>query len=82
MNAILEITKESGEIIHSENFKLEEDAHDQFESLERVRSPHSYLTHTMNLSDYYGGGCIGSVRVVAVSAKGERYVRRELYRNA
>lgn len=83
----LEITKESGEVIHSEEFNHEVAAHDKFEELEKIKSPLTYLTYTMNLSEYYtAGGTIGSVRVVALiddkSGMRRRYERRELYRSA
>lgn len=59
---ILEITKESGEVIHSDSFGNEVAAHNKFEELEEIKSPLTYLTHTMNLSEYHTGGEIGSVR--------------------
>ena len=82
MNAILEITKESGEIIHTEQFIFEKSAHDKFEELELIKYPLTYMNLTMNLSEYQCSKTIGSVRVVAVDEKGNRYIRRELYRKA
>lgn len=79
---LLEITKLSGEVIHTETFGNEVAAHDKFEELEEIRSPLTYLTHTMNLSEgYMAGPCIGSVRVVVI-IDGNRYERREKFRNA
>lgn len=78
-NAIIEITKESGEVVKTINFKHEGTAHEEFEKLEMIKSPLTYESLTMNLSEHKINN-IGSVRVVAVSRYGERFIRRELYR--
>lgn len=78
----VEVTKESGEVIWSKQFLTEVAAHDQFEELEQIKSPLTFGGLTMNLSEYYTGGNIGTVRVVAENTDGGYFVRRELYRNA
>lgn len=77
--AIIEITKESGEVIKQLDFNFETAAQEKFNQLAEVRSPYTYESFTMNLSEYPEGR-IGSVRLVAISRHGDRYVRRELFR--
>lgn len=79
---LVEITKESGEVIITEKFQEEISAHNQFEKLEEIRYPMTYQGLTMNLSEYFTGGTIGSVRVVVINSKGDRFTRRELWRTA
>lgn len=76
----IEITKESGEIVFSQNFLYEIAAQSEFDTISKVRSPRQYQGMTMNLSEYPVGR-IGSVRLVVENTKtGDRYMRRELYR--
>lgn len=78
----IEITNESGEIVVTHTCTFEADAHFQFEQIEKVRSPFTYMNLTMNLSEEFTGGNIGSVRVVREDSDGTRYVLREKWRNA
>ena len=80
---VVEITKESGEIVETERFPSEFAAHSHFEQLEKIRYPNTYKGYTLNLSEYFTGGTIGSARVVVVNKiSGDRYLRRELYRQS
>jgi len=81
--AIIEITKESGEVVIEEKFQYEETAHNHFNQLTEIRWPRVYKSLVMNLSEFFaGGGNVGSVRLVAINDRGDRFVRREMYRNA
>lgn len=82
MNAIVEITKLSGEVIFEKKFTEEINAHNFFEELEKLKSPITFETFTMNLSEWNDARTIGTVRVVALDDKQNRFVRRELYRKA
>lgn len=77
--AIIEITKESGEILNAEKFPTELGAQQTFDEMEKIRYPLAWKGLYMNLSEWPEGN-IGSVRLVAIDDKGERYIRRELYR--
>jgi hypothetical protein len=81
MAARIEITKESGEVAFTKRFPTEELAHDHFDSMEKIRSPHTYEQFTMNCSEFSTGGNIGSIRLIAEIGDND-YIRRELYRNA
>lgn len=77
----IEITNESGAIVLTENFQTELSGQHQFDALEKIRYPHTYKNLTMNLSEFYDSGMIGTVRLI-VNVNGNLYTRRELYRKA
>lgn len=68
MKYLIEITKESGEVILTESFATELAAHEKFEEIEAIRYPLTYKGLTMNLSEYPEGR-VGSVRVVVGRSK-------------
>ena len=76
--ARIEITKESGEVIKTLNYASEIDAQNGFDHLESIKSPITYDSLVMNLSDYPEGR-IGSVRLI-VQINSKDYCRRELFR--
>jgi hypothetical protein len=78
MEAKIEITKESGEVIETIPFATELGAQTAFDELEKIRWPQTYKGHVMNLSEYPEGR-IGIVRLIAVNKLGE-FERRELFR--
>lgn len=78
---MIEFTKESGEVVLTENFASELLAQRAFDELQEVRWPKTYKGLTLNLSEYFTGGNIGSVRLI-VETSTKRFERRELFRNA
>ena len=78
--AVIEITKQSGEVVRTLDYLYESSAQNQFDKLAEIRWPMTYEGLVMNLSESGSSPYIGTVRLVAISPKGERYVRRELYR--
>lgn len=78
--AVIEITKQSGEVIRTLNYQYESNAHDQFDKLAEIKWPMTYEGLVMNLSEYRGSVWDGEVRLVAINPKGYRYERRSLYR--
>lgn len=76
---IIEFTKESGQIILTEEFQYETIAQQHFDKLEEIKYPNTYKQITLNLSEYPEGR-VGSVRLVYINKSGERFVRRELFR--
>jgi hypothetical protein len=77
----IEIKKESGEVILEESFSTELAGQNHFDHLESIRFPMTYKGLTLNLSDHFTGGNIGSVVLVVTNYKGDRFERRELFRN-
>lgn len=80
MKARIEVTKESGEVILTENFHTELSAQNAFDELEKIRYPLSYKGISMNLSEWDNAGTIGVVRLIAVHESGKEFERRELFR--
>lgn len=78
-HALIEVTKESGEVVLSERHATELLAQEAFNGLEKIFYPNTYKTLTMNLSEYPEGRT-GSVRLIAIDHLENRYERRELYR--
>ncbi|MCA6431218.1 MAG: hypothetical protein IM613_17420 [Cytophagales bacterium] len=75
----IEITKESGEVVHTESHPTELIAQESFDQIETIRHPKTYKGMAINLSEYPESR-IGSVRLVVIDGRGNRFVRRELYR--
>lgn len=78
-HALIEFTKESGEVLLTERYSTEQMAQEEFDRLATVKWPYTHKGLVLNLSEFPEGR-IGSVRLIAVSNTGERFERRELFR--
>ena len=75
------ITNESGEIIWSKNFITELLAQNYFDTISTIKSPLTFEKFTMNCSEFFTGGNIGSLKLIVENQHGY-LIRRELFRNA
>lgn len=81
MKYIIEFTKESGEVILTENASSELSADRLLDNLyEFNRGSKKYKNLVLNLSEFGHSAHIGKVRLVAINDKGDRFIRREFYR--
>jgi hypothetical protein len=79
--ARIEILKESGEVVLTERFATELQAQNSFDQIASTRWPTTYKGLVINTTEYFTGGNIGRIRLIAENKHGE-FTRRELFRNA
>ena len=77
MKAEIQITKFSGEILKQINYNSEYSAQDSMDSMIKRKIEFEGKLHS--ISEYYSSLCIGFLKLIAVSDKGERFLRREFY---
>lgn len=75
------ITNESGAIIWSKNFITELAAQNAFDEISTIKSPLTFEKFTINASEFFTGGNIGSLKLIVENQHGY-LIRRELFRNA
>ena len=78
--ALVQILTVDENVLVEHEFKQEFHANIKFDEIEKVRLPLTYMGHTIQVSEYFDNDCVGFLRLVVIDSKGNRYLRRELYR--